>query len=117
MNYGPQRHPRFGTITVNNGIEISANQGADVNAVADGTVVFAEWFKGYGRLVILSHSGGYYTLYAHDSQIMVARGDSVRQGQVIARAGDTGGTLNQPTVYFEIRYKDQPIDPMTWLRR
>jgi septal ring factor EnvC (AmiA/AmiB activator) len=117
LNYGPQRHPRFGTITVNNGIEISANEGAEVNAVADGTVVFAEWFKGYGRLVILSHSGGYYTLYAHDSQIMVTRGDSVRQGQVIARAGDTGGTLNQPTVYFEIRYKDQPIDPMTWLRK
>lgn len=117
LNYGPQKHPRFGTVTVNNGIEIGANDGAEISAVADGTVVFAEWFKGYGRLVILSHPGGYYTLYAHDSQIMVARGDTVLRGQVIARAGDTGGTLNQPTVYFEIRYKDQPIDPMTWLRK
>lgn len=115
-DFGIYRHPRFGTTTVNNGIEIAADEGSDVHAVFDGKVVFSEWFKGYGECIILSHSDGFYTLYAHNSQLLVKQGDSVERGQTIAKVGSTG-SLNGPTLYFEIRKKDQPLNPADWLRR
>jgi murein hydrolase activator len=115
--FGLYRHPKFSTTTMNNGIEISAAEGADVRAVCDGQVVFAEWFKGYGKCVILSHSDGYYTLYAHNSELLVQRGQSVDRAQVIAKVGSTGTIEGAPSLYFEIRQKDQPQDPLQWLRR
>jgi murein hydrolase activator len=115
-DFGVYRHPRFGTTTVNNGVEIAADEGADVHAVFEGRVVFSEWFKGYGECVILSHSDGFYTLYAHNSELLVKQDDTVQRGQTIARVGSTG-SLNGPTLYFEIRKKDQPLNPADWLRR
>jgi len=115
-DFGIYRHPRFGTTTVNNGIEIAADEGADVHAVFEGRVVFSEWFKGYGECIILSHSDGFYTLYAHNSELLVKQGDAVQRGQTIAHVGSTG-SLNGATLYFEIRKKDQPLNPSDWLRR
>ena len=63
--FGRQEHPRFHTVTFNRGIEITAPQGREIVAVAEGTAIYADWFKGYGRLVIFDHGGGYFTLYAH----------------------------------------------------
>ncbi len=115
--FGVYKHPRFGTTTMSNGVEISAPQGADVRAVYDGQVVFAEWFKGYGQSVILSHPDGYYTLYAHNSELLVRRGESVQRAQTIAKVGSTGALEGKPSLYFEVRKKDQPVNPVEWLRR
>lgn len=114
--FGITKHPRFGTTTVNNGIEIAADEGTPVRAVFGGQVVFAEWFKGYGESIILSHGNEMYTLYAHNSELNVQRGETVTRDQIIARAGSTAA-LNGSCLYFEIRFKDQPLNPIEWLRR
>lgn len=114
--FGIEKNPRFGTTTVCNGVEIRAQEGAGIYAVYDGQVVLSEWFKGYGKSVIISHPGDFYTLYAHNSELLVARGDPVKKGQLIARAGSTG-SLTGSGLYFELRDKDQPVDPLLWLRR
>jgi murein hydrolase activator len=102
-------------VTFNRGIEITAPQGRDIVAVAEGTAIYADWFKGYGRLVILDHGSGYFTLYAHASDILIKTGDAVSGGQVIAKVGDSG-SLEGPQLYFELRHKGKPQDPLTWLR-
>jgi septal ring factor EnvC (AmiA/AmiB activator) len=114
--FGMQKHPRFGTMTMSNGIEIEAVDGSPVMAVYEGVVMFSEWFKGYGKSIIISHSGGVYTLYAHNSELLVQRGDNVQKGQMIARAGSTG-SLSGPNLYFELREKDHPVNPRQWLRK
>jgi len=113
--FGRQEHPRFHTVTFNRGIEITAPQGRDIVAVAEGTAIYADWFKGYGRLVILDHGSGYFTLYAHASDILIKTGDAVSGGQVIAKVGDSG-SLEGPQLYFELRHKGKPQDPLAWLR-
>jgi septal ring factor EnvC (AmiA/AmiB activator) len=113
--FGRQEHPKFHTVTFNRGIEIAAPEGRDIVAVADGTVIYADWFKGYGQLIILDHSGGYFSLYAHASEILVRPGDDTARGQVIGKVGDTG-SLEGPQLYFELRYKGKPLDPLAWLQ-
>jgi septal ring factor EnvC (AmiA/AmiB activator) len=113
--FGRQEHPRFHTVTFNRGIEISAPHGRDIVAVADGTVIYADWFKGYGRLIILDHGSGYFTLYAHASDLLVKTGDAVSGGQAIAKVGDSG-SLEGPQLYFELRHKGKPQDPLAWLQ-
>ena len=112
--YGAQVHPRFGTRTFRNGIDIEAPEGAEFRAVYPGTVLYTGWFKGYGNMIILDHGHGYYTLYAHASEIQVREGESVRQGQVIGRVGETG-SLAGPRLYFEVRSQGRPEDPQRWL--
>jgi septal ring factor EnvC (AmiA/AmiB activator) len=113
--FGPQEHPRFRTVTFNRGIEITAPEGKDITAVAEGVTIYADWFKGYGRLIILDHGGGYFTLYAHASEILVRPGTAVARGQMIGRVGDTG-SLEGPQLYFELRHKGKPEDPLAWLQ-
>jgi len=113
--FGRQEHPRFHTVTFNHGIEIAAPEGKDIVAVAEGSAIYADWFKGYGRLIILDHGGGYFTLYAHASELLVRSGESVSRGQVIGKVGDTG-SLEGPQLYFEVRYKGKPQDPLAWLQ-
>jgi septal ring factor EnvC (AmiA/AmiB activator) len=114
--FGPQVHPRFGTKTFRNGVDIEAAGGTDVAAVYAGHVVFTGWFKGYGNLIILDHGHEYYTLYAHVADILVKEGDDVRQAQRIGTVGDTG-SLAGPRLYFEVRYQGKPLDPEQWLRQ
>ncbi|OGB92809.1 MAG: hypothetical protein A2Z31_03895 [candidate division NC10 bacterium RBG_16_65_8] len=113
--FGRQEHPRFRTVTFNRGIEITAPEGRNIVAVAEGTVVYADWFKGYGRLIILDHGSGYFTLYAHGADLLVNVGDAVSSGQVIAKVGDSG-SLEGPQLYFELRHKGKPQDPLAWLQ-
>jgi septal ring factor EnvC (AmiA/AmiB activator) len=113
--FGRQEHPRFRTVTFNRGIEIAAPEGKNIVAVAEGAVIYADWFKGYGRLIILDHGGGYFTLYAHASEIAVRPGDGVSPGQAIGKVGDTG-SLEGPQLYFELRHKGKPQDPVAWLQ-
>jgi septal ring factor EnvC (AmiA/AmiB activator) len=102
-------------VTFNRGIEIAAAQGKDIVAVAEGAVIYADWFKGYGRLIIVDHGSGYFTLYAHASDILVKAGEAVRGGHVIGKVGDSG-SLEGPQLYFELRHKGKPQDPLAWLQ-
>jgi len=114
--FGAQVHPRFGTRTFRNGVDIEAGEGTAVEAVYPGAVVYTGWFKGYGNLIILDHGNEYYTLYAHVAEIHVKEGDEVRQGQRIGTVGETG-SLAGPRLYFEVRYQGKPQDPEQWLRQ
>jgi murein hydrolase activator len=113
--FGRSVHPRFKTVTLNNGINISASVGAPVAAVGAGTVEFSDNLPGFGRCVILDHGEGYYTLYAYLNGVFVARGSRVAQGQVIAEVGGPGGG-EPPQLYFEVRHGRTPLDPADWLR-
>jgi len=113
--YGAQVHPRFGTRTFRNGVDIEAGEGREVGAVFGGHVIYTGWFKGYGNLIILDHEHEYVTLYAHIAEILVKEGDDVRQGQKIGTVGDTG-SLEGPRLYFEVRFQGKPQDPEQWLR-
>jgi len=93
---------------------IGAKSGQSVNAVHDGQVIFSNYLRGFGLLIILNHGDGYMTLYAHNKELLKDTGDWVLSSESIARAGDTGG-LDKPALYFEIRKKGQPADPKAWL--
>jgi septal ring factor EnvC (AmiA/AmiB activator) len=112
--FGSQKHPQFGTLVFRRGIDISARIGDEVKAVAGGEVVKADWFKGYGKLVIIDHKDGMYTLYGNLSQVEVNNGDRVERGQVIGLAGDTG-SLKGAKLYFEVRRNGEAEDPLQWL--
>ncbi len=112
--FGKQLHPRFQTVTVQNGMEIEAALNTPVGAVYDGRVVFASWFQGYGKLLIISHPHNVHSLYGHLSELSVGEGDTVRQGEEVATVGDTG-SLSGPTLYFEIRENGTPVDPESWM--
>ena len=100
----------------NDGINIEARQGDSVRAAAAGQVVYAgSELAGYGQLVLLRHTGGFVTAYAHNSRLLVREGDQVSQGQVIAEAGSSG-SVDRPQVHFEIRNGVNPVDPMSYLR-
>lgn len=93
---------------------IGAKIGEPVAAVHDGQVIFSNYMRGFGLLIILNHGDGYMSLYAHNEELLKDTGDWVLSSETIARAGDTGG-LNQPALYFEIRKEGQPADPKKWL--
>jgi len=112
--FGPKVHPRFGTVVMQNGMEIGAAAGSPARAVAAGTVRFSDWFRGYGNLVIVDHGGGWYTLYAHLAESWVAVGERVGKGKALGAVGDTG-SMSGPRLYFEVRHHQQPQDPAAWL--
>jgi murein hydrolase activator len=114
-SFGAQVHPRFGTRTFRNGVDIEAGEGTAVEAVLPGNVVYSGWFKGYGNIIIVDHGNELFTLYAHVSEIHVKEGDDVRQGQRIGAVGETG-SLAGSRLYFEVRYRGKPQDPEQWLR-
>jgi septal ring factor EnvC (AmiA/AmiB activator) len=97
------------------GVFIRTAPGAEVHAVAPGTVVFSDWIRGFGNLIILDHGQGYMSLYSNNESLYKQVGDTVQTGDVIAVAGDSGG---QPDtgVYFELRHKSRPINPMEWVK-
>ena len=114
--YGSQRDPQFDTPVFRNGIHIQTDPSADARSIYAGKVIFAEWFKGFGQLVIVNHGSGYHTLYGNLSEIFSHVGDIIKENQVIGKVG-TSGILNAPGLYFEIRYKGKPLDPVQWLKR
>jgi len=113
--FGKQVDQRFGTVTMNQGVDLRAALGTLVKAVYPGKVVFAQTFQGYGRLVIVEHGGGYYTLYGHLDRFEVAKGDRVEQGSPIGTLGQSG-SLKGPYLYFEIRRGGQAQDPTSWVK-
>lgn len=114
--FGMQRHPQFGTMVFRRGIEIEAREGQAVRAVSDGEVVYADWYKGYGKLMILDHGNGFYTLYGNLSQLDLNKGIRVTKGQIIGLAGETG-SLKGAKLYFEIRRNGEAEDPLARLAK
>jgi len=110
--FGRRKHPRFDTYTVQNGIEIDAPEGGPVVAVHEGTVAFAEHFKGYGLMVVLDHGGKHHSLYAHLAEVAVAVGQRVAAGDPL---GTVGQGMDGAGLYFEVRFQGRPEDPMEWL--
>jgi septal ring factor EnvC (AmiA/AmiB activator) len=116
--FGLERRPPFNTVTMNNGVEISPQQGSlIVRAIHAGKVVYADYFQGYGNLLIIDHGMNYYSLYGHLADFKVDQGDFVREEQPIAEAGDSGSLREGLFLYLEIRYKTKPLDPLQWLKR
>jgi septal ring factor EnvC (AmiA/AmiB activator) len=112
--FGRFKHPEYGTVTFNTGVDIDAPRGSPVRAVARGRVEYASELPGYGNCIILNHGGGYYTLYAHASRILVGQGDQVERGTVIAEAGEGAPGVESP-LHFEIRRSKKALDPTDWL--
>lgn len=106
-HFGTQVHPRYKTSTANNGIDIATRTGGPALAVHDGKVAYADQFLGYGRLVILDHGSGFYTLYGNLEEIAVTVGEDVATARAVGRTRDY--------LHFEIRRAGQPVDPLQWL--
>jgi septal ring factor EnvC (AmiA/AmiB activator) len=112
--YGKVKHPVYDTFTFNKGISIGARPGSDFRVIATGQVLYADWFKGYGNLLIVDHGDSYYSLYGYASELLIKVGDHVRRQQVVGKTGE-GGSLNGPALYFEIRHHGKPENPLEWL--
>lgn len=95
------------------GVELSAPKGSPVRAIHNGRVVFANWFKGQGLLLIVDHGEGYLSLYAHNESLLRETGDWVKAGEPIASVGSSGGQQDN-ALYFEIRHNGKPINPSHW---
>lgn len=115
-SFGKNRHPKFGTVTFNSGIDIQAQPGTPIRAVANGVVEFMDWIAGYGKCIILNHGGGYYTLYAHLSDLFVQQNQRVSGGEVIAEVGDSG-SLEGFSCHFEIRKAKKALNPLDWFAK
>lgn len=98
------------------GMLFRAPEGAEVSACAAGRVVFSDWLRGYGNLLIVDHGGTYMSVYANNESVLKNVGDRVSAGETIATVGSSGAS-DQPGLYFEIRYKGKPINPQPWLRK
>jgi len=113
--FGKQRNPKFSTVTFNNGLKIAAAAGTEVHAVFAGTVLFSQWFKGYGNLVILDHGNRVFSLYGNLKVPSLLVGSHVDAGQTIAGVGESED-MQSGFLYFEIRQDNKPEDPQKWLR-
>ncbi len=107
-DFGTQLHPKYGTKTRNNGIDIRCPAGTAVKAVAPGRVVYADRFMGYGNTILVDHGDGYYSVYSQLDEVLVGTGEKVVAGQEIGRGG---GIL-----HFEFRRNAQPVNPLDWLK-
>lgn len=96
------------------GIFIRAAAGSEVKAIAGGRVVFADWMRGFGNLLIIDHGRGYLSIYGNNDALLKQTGDTLRGGEAIAAAGSSGGNA-ESGLYFEIRHQGKPIDPLKWV--
>lgn len=95
------------------GIFIQTNEGTHVKTIADGSVIFADWMRGFGNLIIIDHGNGYMSLYGNNQAMLKATGDTVKAGDVVATVGNTGGNTNNG-LYYELRKNSKPFDPLSW---
>ncbi|MBU8911751.1 MAG: peptidoglycan DD-metalloendopeptidase family protein [Desulfobacterales bacterium] len=114
--FGPSRIGDYKSFTFQKGIDIKVGRGEPVKSVFRGKVMFAQWLKGYGNLLIINHGDNYYTLYAHVEEIFKQKGESVDTGEVIATTGDTG-SIKGVCLHFEVRHHGKPVNPLKWLKK
>ena len=112
-SYGYRIHPISGAKKLHRGIDIGAGMGTDVLAAEAGTVVTAGWNNSYGYYITINHGNGYVTLYAHNSKLLVSKGETVSRGQVIAKCGSTGNSTG-PHIHFEVSLNGNLQNPMNY---
>jgi len=112
-SYGEETRS-YGTSVVSNGIDIAATEGTSVVAADDGEVIFSDRYGGQGKMIIIDHKNGFFTLYAYNSDLLVSRGAKVKKGQTIAKSGMTG-SASAPSLHFELRKDGKAINPMPYL--
>lgn len=112
--FGMRYSPIDGQLRLHGGIDMGLDSGTPVMASRSGTVLEASYSPVYGRYVVISHGGGYRTLYAHNAALAVSVGETVSQGEVVAYSGNTGASTG-PHLHFEILYQGQPVDPLLFL--
>jgi septal ring factor EnvC (AmiA/AmiB activator) len=114
--FGKFKNTQYKVLNFRSGIEIQTERGEPIQAVYAGKILYADWFKGYGNMIIIDHGESYYTVYAHIEEIFKNAGDVVETGEVMATVGDTG-SITGSKLYFEVRHHGKPLDPMQWLER
>jgi septal ring factor EnvC (AmiA/AmiB activator) len=114
LPFGRVIDPEFHTATFRSGVDFAARAGTVVRSVGIGVIRFAGWFRGYGRIVIIDHGGGFHSICGHLDEIFVAVGDRVDEAQRLGSVGETG-SLGGPSLYFELRRNGEAIDPEPWL--
>jgi septal ring factor EnvC (AmiA/AmiB activator) len=114
-SYGKHKHPEFNSYTFSKGVSLSAPSGAEIKSIYEGTVIFADYFKGFGNMIIVDHGGGYFSLYAHASRLTKKVGAEVSRHETIAAVGDVDSSKGS-MLYFEIRHQGKPVDPAGWVR-
>jgi len=112
--FGWRIHPILGYRRFHAGLDFAAGYGSTIRAADSGTVIFAGWYGGYGKAVIISHSKGITTLYGHTSELYISEGQTVQKGQAIAAVGSTGLSTG-PHLHFEVRRDGTPVDPANYL--
>jgi septal ring factor EnvC (AmiA/AmiB activator) len=112
--FGPYQDTRFNVTVFRSGIDIKTRAGSTIQTVYSGRVLYADWFKGYGNMMIIDHGGNYYTVYAHLQEMFKRKGDHVNTGEDIATVGNTGSIIG-PALHFEVRHHGKPLDPMLWI--
>ncbi len=114
--FGPYKNNEFNVMNFRSGVDIKADRGEPIHAVCSGNVLYANWFKGYGNMIIINHGENYYTLYAHIEEFFKTNGDSVEMGEVVETVGDTGSRIG-PALYFEVRHHGKPVNPLIWIKK
>ncbi len=114
VRFGRHTHPVFNATVNSAGIEIAASAGASVSAALAGRVVYADWLPGFGRVMIVDHGNGFYTVYGHLEDSLVEKGADVQRGTRVGTVGDDG-TAGRPSLYFEVRSRGKAVDPMKYL--
>lgn len=112
--FGRFKNTQYKVLNFRSGIEIQTERGEPIQAVYAGKILYADWFKGYGNMIIIDHGENYYTVYAHIEETFKTAGDFVETGEVMATVGDTG-SITGSKLYFEVRHHGKPLDPMQWL--
>lgn len=114
--FGRQKHPKFDTYVFRKGIEIETSKGEEVRAVYEGLVIYADWFKGYGMMIIMDHGENFYSVYAHLAKLLVSVGEKATKNRTIGTVGETGLSEGN-RLYFEMRHEGEPMDPLVWLQK
>ena len=98
------------------GLFIKAAEGTEIRASAAGEVIFSDWMRGFGNLIIVDHGAQYMTISGNNQSLLKRPGDRIKAGEVIATAGNSGGN-EQSGLYFEMRHQGRALDPLTWMNR
>jgi len=114
--FGSYSDARFNIVNFRSGIGIEAELGEPIHAVRVGKVIFSGWLNGYGNMMIIDHGESYFTVYAHANDLFKNLGDMVDTDEVIATVGETG-SMAGPKLYFEMRYRGKPLDPLKWIKK
>jgi septal ring factor EnvC (AmiA/AmiB activator) len=113
-SYGRNIVGRLNMETFRNGIDIQSDRGEPVRSIYSGRILFSEWYKGYGNLMIIDHGDHYYSVYGHLEERFKLSGEKIETGETIGTAGDTG-SVKGAGLYFELRHRGKPLDPLEWV--